>query len=333
MKPTPIPFPSEHFYIQQLAEGVFAAIATVGGSAISNAGIIDLGGRTLVFDAFMTPQAAHDLRLAAVRLTGREPDLVVNTHYHNDHIWGNQSFSPQTVFVSTSQTRELMQTAGADEIDWATEVSPVRFQAAQLELQTESDPVKRRDVELWKGYYGSLLQTLPDLRVRLPGITFDERLELHGSARSVELLEFHNCHTGSDSILVLRDVSIVFTADLLFVGFHPYLEEADPSQLRLAIEHLISIGAATYVPGHGPLGTIEDLHSNIRYIDACQAAARRLISEGDVSEDRIAHEPVPGEFAGWGFRRFYAGNLASLTTNPAVGPAGTLHTSPIPTLL
>ena len=56
---------SRHFWLERLADGVYAAIHAEGGAAISNAGIVDLGGRTLVYDTFLTPQAAADLRYAA----------------------------------------------------------------------------------------------------------------------------------------------------------------------------------------------------------------------------------------------------------------------------
>src|SRR5512142_3305829 len=128
MNYSPMPFHSDHFTTYQVSDGVFAAIATTGGAAISNAGIVDLGGRTLVFDTFMTPEAALDLRRAALGLTGREADLVVNSHYHNDHIWGNQVFDPGILIASTSQTLKLMQTAGREEIRWANEVSAGRLQ-------------------------------------------------------------------------------------------------------------------------------------------------------------------------------------------------------------
>lgn len=48
-----------------MAGGICAAIHKQGGWAISNAGILDLGDRVLVFDTFMTPEAARDLRNAA----------------------------------------------------------------------------------------------------------------------------------------------------------------------------------------------------------------------------------------------------------------------------
>ncbi len=77
---------SKHFTLHSLTEGVVAAIASDRGAAIGNAGLIDLGGQVLLFDTFMTPQAALDLRRAAEELFGRAPNLVVNSHYHNDHI-------------------------------------------------------------------------------------------------------------------------------------------------------------------------------------------------------------------------------------------------------
>jgi glyoxylase-like metal-dependent hydrolase (beta-lactamase superfamily II) len=76
---------SEHFELKQVAEGVYAAIGIAGGAAYSNAGIIDLGGQTLIFDAFHTPQAAEDLLAAAKDLTGRSATYVVNGHNHADH--------------------------------------------------------------------------------------------------------------------------------------------------------------------------------------------------------------------------------------------------------
>ena len=83
---------SDHFEIHRIAEGVYPAIATQDGAAFSNAGIIDLGDRTLIFDAFETPKAAQDLRLAAEQLTERQASLVIISHAHDDHWLGNQVF-------------------------------------------------------------------------------------------------------------------------------------------------------------------------------------------------------------------------------------------------
>lgn len=98
---------SVHFKVEKLTDGVYAAIASDTGFAVCNAGIIDLGDITLVFDPFMSPRAGADLKKAAVALTGKPVICVVNSHYHNDHIRGNQEF-PGARIISTVWTRQAM---------------------------------------------------------------------------------------------------------------------------------------------------------------------------------------------------------------------------------
>jgi glyoxylase-like metal-dependent hydrolase (beta-lactamase superfamily II) len=99
--------PGEYFHIKQLAEGVYAAIVVPGRGAWGNAGIVDLGAQTLVFDSFATVAAAQALHDAAVELTGRAPAWVVNSHNHADHIMGNAAF-PEATIVATAATRDLI---------------------------------------------------------------------------------------------------------------------------------------------------------------------------------------------------------------------------------
>ena len=99
---------SEHFDLHQLANGVYAAIATPGGAAYSNAGIVDLGDQTLIFDTFETPQAAADLRAAAEALTGHPATGVIISYAHADHWCGNRVFDPRTPIISSHGIREEM---------------------------------------------------------------------------------------------------------------------------------------------------------------------------------------------------------------------------------
>jgi hypothetical protein len=62
---------SPHFTLSEVAPGVWAALAGDTGASICNTAIVDLGDRTLIFDAFQTIRAAEDLRAAAEALTGR----------------------------------------------------------------------------------------------------------------------------------------------------------------------------------------------------------------------------------------------------------------------
>ncbi len=97
------------FQLEQVVEGVYFAQALPGTGTLGNAAIVDLGDSTLIFDTFLTPQAAQALRKAAEQLTGRPASYVIDSHYHADHVMGNQGFLPEAVFVSTSRTRQLIE--------------------------------------------------------------------------------------------------------------------------------------------------------------------------------------------------------------------------------
>lgn len=115
----------EHYRLREVGEGVWAAVASPGSEARANAGIVDLGDETLVFDTFMHPGPALALRDDAQRLTGRLPEIVVNSHWHADHVRGNQVFAGAEI-LATPRTKELVETGDA--------VAPTRTFDGELDL-------------------------------------------------------------------------------------------------------------------------------------------------------------------------------------------------------
>ena len=86
----------EHFSVSEVASGVYACVAGASQAAVGNAAIVDTGARTIVVDSFMTTVGAAELRLVAEQLTGRSVFMLVNTHWHGDHTFGNQVFAGLT---------------------------------------------------------------------------------------------------------------------------------------------------------------------------------------------------------------------------------------------
>lgn len=304
--------PNPHFVPQALTDHVYAALAQDGGAAISNAGVIDLGGLTVIYDTFLTLQAARDLRSFAEEISGRPPQIVINSHFHNDHIWGNQVFLPEAQFVSSKETRQLIMTEGMEEYHWYSAKSAQRLASLQAEFNATQDVTERRRLLLWVGYYSGLVETLPRLEVTLPGITFDRRLELHGAKRRAELITYEGAHTGSDTILYLPQDGIVFASDLLFVGNHPYLAEGNPYKLLDTLHELSRMDAAVYVPGHGPVSSREDLFLLMEYIEHCLAVARSLVQDGGDYEGTAKQLQPDEKFKDWKLSGFYPTNILSL---------------------
>lgn len=291
-----------HFALELLADGAWAAVhrthpPTPDAWAVSNAGIVDLGDRTLVLDTFLTTAAADELRAAAETLTGRPPELVVLTHTHNDHAWGADRF-PAATLVAASGARAELAADGAGEIESYREAVDERL-AYWVAAADGGDPVAAADAPFFLPYWEGIAATLPGLRLRPPDLALDGELEIHGSTRRVALRTVERAHTGGDLVLVLPDERIVFCGDLLFTRCHPWLGDGDLAGLRRALAMLAALDGLTYVPGHGPVGGPDALAALGGYLDTVEWLAAE---GGDAA--------MPPAFGDWALGRFFAANVA-----------------------
>jgi cyclase len=316
---------SRHFRLQQLADGVYAAIHIDGGAAIGNAGIVDLGDRTLIYDTFLTPQAAADLPSAAEALTGRPVDAVINSHWHNDHIWGNQVFSANTEIISTEETRRLfIATRGHGAYDEFMAAAEANLEATRDQFQAAEEEGQRRQLALWIDYHQSVVEAKPILQIRAPNLTFDQRLAFHGTDRSAELITFAGGHTESDAVLFLPQERIAFMSDLLFIGHHPYLGGGDPDRLRQILEEISDLAPELVVPGHGPVGTADNLKHMSQYVSLLDGLARKMV-EGGEAEETIDAMAIPEPYDDWLFASFFPGNMHFLYERWSGERVGTLR--------
>jgi cyclase len=305
------PFKSKHFRLEQLADGVYGCIHAEGGWAISNAGIIDLGDRTLVYDTFLSLEAAQDLLNAAEGLTGRPVHAVINGHPHNDHIWGNQVFSADVDIISTMRTRDLIETEGPLEVQDFQAVSQQRLETNEALWKNENDESRRAILNYYITYYQAIIATLPNLKLRLPNVTFTGELTFSGSKRSAKLIPYDRAHSGSDAILHLPDDDIFFMGDILFIDVHPYLSDGDPGKIQNILAQVRELKPVILVPGHGPVGSFSALDWMDGYINTLNGIAREAIKKG-VTLEEISQIPMPREYEHLMFPSFYPANLKFL---------------------
>ncbi len=300
---------SRHFRLEQLGDGVYAAIHRAGGGAIGNAGIVDLGDRTLVYDTFIAPLPAEDLRRAAEALTGRFVDTVINSHWHSDHIWGNQVFGRNTDILSTEETRRLI-VAKRDHGGYQSEMASAEadLDATRARFEAAQDEGQRRELALWIDEYQSVVEAKPILQVRAPNLAFSQHLAFHGTQRSAELTDFIGGHTKSDALLFLPQEGIAFMGDLLFVECHPWLGGCDPDKLPGILDAISGLAPKVLVPGHGPVGTADSLVRMKHYVNTLDGLARKMVEQGE-AEERIDAMPIPEPYCNWLIASFFSGNM------------------------
>src|SRR5215212_3508780 len=259
---------SEYFRLEQVADGVYAASPTPEGGAAANAGFVDLGDRVVVVDTFRHPFAAQDLRTAAEHLTGRPVAYAVNTHYHGERVLGNKVFADVTI-VATERTRALIAQDSGDFIDFARDDAnrTTFLQARERELAEEPNTAQRQWMETRRAGDQILAAAAPTQTLTLPNLTFDKLLVFHGPRRTAKLITFGGGHTASDAFLYLPDDRVAFMSDLVFVGMHPALEEANPVEWAQILERVEqSLDIETVVGGHGPVGTAADILRMHQYL-------------------------------------------------------------------
>jgi len=303
-------FESPHFTLHRLADGVYHAVAREGGAAMSNAGIVDLGDHTLVFDTFLTPQAARDLRAAAERLTGHPVTMAINSHRHADHVCGNQVFEDVAI-TATERTRDLVAANVAASVSEIREDGPAYIASLETQLAEATTAEQRAQVERELADARTLVASMADLRVTPPNQTFTDHTTFSGAGRTAHLMTYGGGHTESDAFLYLPGERILFAGDLVVIENHPWMGHGNPAEWDRILDQLAALDIATVAPGHGPVGARDALDAMRRYLADIQRIARDGLAMGQSTEE-LAATPVPAQYATYAEPGVFANNLRFL---------------------
>lgn len=282
---------SEHFTYHELADGVWAAIVIPTGLAASNSGIIDLGDRTLIFDTTLSPVTAMELRTLAESLTGMPVAYVLNSHWHQDHVFGNAVFSPETEIYSTVRTSELIAEKIPDIMAEFKKHWPNQLKEWADNAKVAKDEAEQLDYEDGVRFAQSIIDTFPQLELRQPDHTFTNHVEFKGSKRNLEFITYGGGHTDSDAFLYLPTEKIIFTGDLLVVKNHPDLTSGHPREWLNILARIKTLNPARLVPGHGELATVDDIAVKERYINKLIQMAEQNLHGGGTAESAAAMPP------------------------------------------
>jgi glyoxylase-like metal-dependent hydrolase (beta-lactamase superfamily II) len=215
---------------QRLGEGTWAWLQPNGGLGESNAGLVASGEHVLLVDTLWDLALTRRMLTEARGLVDAAPETVVNTHSDGDHVWGNQLLAGARI-VSTATAKDLMT------LDMPRDLRRLKRLGRVIRpLGREMAPFDWSEVEL-----------------TLPNETFEGELSVAVDEREVRLIEVGPAHTAGDAVAWVPDVSVCFAADILFIGCTPITWAGPIASWLAAIERISSLGATTFVPGHGPV--------------------------------------------------------------------------------
>lgn len=199
-----------------MVSGAQEAINERNGGAIANIGILDTSEGAVIIDTGPSRRYGEALSALAEHLTGKPVVRVYLTHFHPDHVFGNQAFKPGAVAATEGVIAGLKET-GED------------FAAAM---------------------YRAAGDWMRGTEVTLPTKVIDSGVEDVGNRR-FRLLRMKG-HTASDLAVYDEATGIVFAGDLVFLDRAPTTPHAILSSWKVALATLGGIPHTMLVPGHGP---------------------------------------------------------------------------------
>src|SRR2546423_14714107 len=95
-----------------------------------------------------------------------------------------------------------------------------------------------------------------------------------------ELHAFAPAHTPADVAVWMPRSRTLFTGDLCFFGVTPLAIQGLLSSWVAALDALIALQPDAVVPGHGPIGTDDDIVTARGYLAAVGEHGRRAVADG-----------------------------------------------------
>ncbi|HEY7968070.1 MAG TPA: MBL fold metallo-hydrolase [Solirubrobacteraceae bacterium] len=268
--------------LHELGDGLCAYLQPEGGWGLSNAGLISAPGASLLVDTL------YDLRRTAAMLESMAPRLAAsplraafNTHGDPDHCFGNQLLPADATVIATRGAADAM----------------ARRSAAAVRQMLGGASLDPAFAAFARERFGSF--DFEGIEQRLPSETFEGRREAWVGERLVELIELGPAHSEGDAIAHVPDAAVVFTGDLVFAGGTPIVWAGPISRWLAACDAILTLGARTIVPGHGPLSNADAVRSVQRYLrHVHDEAARRF--EAGMAPEEAADDIELGDFAALG---------------------------------
>jgi cyclase len=255
-----------NFEVQKIAEGVYAVIRKdLPGLMVDANNVFIINDEdVIVVDANGAPAITRQVLAALRKLTNKPVKYVINTHYHDDHIRGNQVYReafPNVEFIAHSFARDYLPNQGTinrknfleGAAGFLKDLKGMLAENKSLlggEMTTEERDSLNSDTKLVELVLneGAHAQTV------LPTITVENRMTLHRGNRIIEISHPGHGHTGADLIVHLPKEEILITGDLVVAPI-PLVgnPQSNIGEWTLALEKLIALQAKTIVPGHGQI--------------------------------------------------------------------------------
>ncbi len=202
-----------------------------------------------------------DQLLGAIRDISDQPiRFVINTHYHGDHVGGNETLGKAgSVIIAHDNIRQRM---NSDQFN---------------HFFNETTPAWPAD--------------------SLPVVTFNDRVTLHFNGEAVAVHHVPRGHTDGDSIVHFPASNVIHMGDIFFNGLYPYIDLDGGGSIQgmiAAAELGISLadGETRVIAGHGPASDLDGLTAYRDFLAKARDNVQLLLDQGMSLQQAVDARPT-----------------------------------------
>jgi len=235
-----------------------------------NIGVISGEDGVFLVDDQFAP-LTDKIRAAVAAISKESVRFVFNTHWHYDHVGGNENFGKAgSVIVAHENVRKRMSTE---------------------QFMADFDR-----------------KMAPSPKDALPVVTFTRDMSFYLNGEEIKVVHVPHAHTDGDAVVFFTKANAVHMGDCYFEGFYPYIDVGSGGSIKGVIAAADLVLARTdaksqIIPGHGPLSDKARLQTYREMLQGISLAVEKLIAAGKTREEVIAAKPTApwDEKAGGGF--------------------------------
>ena len=206
-------------------------------------------------------QPLTDQLLEAIRgISNRPIRFVINTHYHGDHVGGNETIGKGgAVIIAHDNIRQRMST------------------------------------DQFNQFWNKTTPAWP--KESLPVVTFNDQVTLHLNGEAVSVVHVPRGHTDGDSIVLFPQSNVLHMGDIFFNGLYPYIDLDGGGTIQGMIAAVeLGVGMANdktqVIAGHGPMSDLQGLREYHAFLSKARDNVQALIDDGMSLEQTIAATPT-----------------------------------------
>jgi glyoxylase-like metal-dependent hydrolase (beta-lactamase superfamily II) len=239
--------------VKQVAENVFVNLgnsdSVYDGWGANQTFIITYAGVILI-DTGFTSRISNSLLKEIKKRTNKHVRLVINTHDHSDHVFGNSVFAKATILAHNHCRARIIERG-------------------------------QERIKAYRRLDRKLKEDLDGISIVPPQRTYEEGFAENFGGTTLKIMHpAKGAHTKGDTMVLLPEDKILISGDVLSVNYHPNLEDADLPAWLSTLEAIKEMRVDQIVPGHGPVSSKEYLGIFESYLKSFDKEVRKQAKKG-----------------------------------------------------